>query len=72
MTKPAEIRTRSDDELAALLLDLKREQFNLRFQRATGQAEGTARVKQVRRDIARVMTIQAGRSRTASVQSREE
>ncbi len=69
MTKPAEIRLKSDDELAALLLELKREQFNLRFQRATGQAEGTARVRQVRRDVARVLTTQAARSRTASVKS---
>jgi len=44
-----------DDELAKL----KREQFNLRFQRATGQLENTARVRQVRRDIARVTTIAA-------------
>jgi large subunit ribosomal protein L29 len=42
-----------------MLLDLRREQFNLRFQRATGQTEGTARVKIVRRDIARVKTILA-------------
>jgi len=69
MTKPAEIRTKSDDELGAMLLELKREQFNLRFQRATGQAEGTAQVKKVRRDIARVLTIQAARVRTASVKS---
>ena len=59
MTKPADIRAKSADQLNALLLDLRREQFNLRFQRATGQNEGTARVRQVRRDIARVKTIQA-------------
>ncbi len=69
MTKPAEIRLKSDDELAAMLLELKREQFNLRFQRATGQAEGTARVRQVRRDVARVLTTQAERSRAAAGKS---
>ncbi len=59
MTKPADIRAKSDDQLNTMLLDLRREQFNLRFQRATGQTEGTARVKIVRRDIARVKTILA-------------
>ena len=66
MTKPADIRTKSADELGTLLLDLKREQFNLRFQRATGQAEGTARVREVRRDVARVKTILAERERSAA------
>ena len=50
-------RAKSDDELASQLLDLKKEQFNLRFQRATGQLENTARVREVRRDIARIKTI---------------
>ena len=54
----SELRTKTPDELSALLLELKREQFNLRFQRATGQQEGTARVRVVRRDIARIKTIQ--------------
>ena len=54
----AELRTKTPDELSTLLLDLKREQFNLRFQAATGQNEGTARVRQVRREIARVKTLQ--------------
>jgi len=66
MTKPADIRTKSADELGTLLLDLKREQFNLRFQRATGQAEGTGRVREVRRDIARVKTILAERDRSVA------
>jgi large subunit ribosomal protein L29 len=57
MTKATDIRAKSDDQLNTMLLDLRREQFNLRFQRATGQTEGTARVKVVRRDIARVKTI---------------
>ena len=59
MTKPVDIRAKTPDELEAMLIDLRREQFNLRFQRATGQQEGVARVKSVRRDIARVKTIQA-------------
>jgi large subunit ribosomal protein L29 len=65
MSKPSDIRAKSPDELETQLLDLKREQFNLRFQRATGQAEGTARMREVRRDIARVKTIQAERARAA-------
>ena len=59
MTKPVDIRAKTPDELETMLIDLRREQFNLRFQRATGQQEGVARVKIVRRDIARVKTIQA-------------
>ena len=54
----AELRAKTPDELSSLLLDLKREQFNLRFQRATGQQEGTARVREVRREIARIKTLQ--------------
>ena len=46
------------DQLDDQLLKLKKEQFNLRFQRASGQLENTARVRQIRRDIARVLTIQ--------------
>jgi len=52
-----ELQTRIDDQLKDRLLELKKEQFNLRFQRASGQLENTARVRQVRRDIARVMTV---------------
>ena len=54
----SELRTKTPDELSAILLDLKREQFNLRFQAATGQTEGTARVREVRREIARLKTVQ--------------
>ena len=53
----AEIRDKSIDQLDDELMKLKKEQFNLRFQRATGQLENTARVRQVRRDIARIQTI---------------
>lgn len=57
--KAADIRMKTVDELDADLADLKKEQFNLRFQKATGQLEKTARVKQVRKDIARIKTIAA-------------
>ncbi len=53
----ADLRTKSDDELKQLIADLKKEQFNLRFQRASGQLENTARVGVVRRDIARIKTV---------------
>ena len=66
MSKPADIRAKSTDQLSAMLVDLRREQFNLRFQRATGQNEGTARVRAVRRDIARVKTILAEHTRSAT------
>jgi large subunit ribosomal protein L29 len=57
--KAEEIRTKTLDELEGQLGDLKKEQFNLRFQKATGQLENVARVRQVRRDIARVKTVAA-------------
>ena len=56
-SKPSDVRAKTPDELGTALLDLRKEQFNLRFQRATGQNEGQGRVKQVRREIARVKTI---------------
>jgi large subunit ribosomal protein L29 len=55
--KATELRGRTRDQLNDQLLQLKKEQFNLRFQRATGQLENTARVREVRRDIARIKTI---------------
>jgi large subunit ribosomal protein L29 len=55
--KPADIRTMTIDQIDDEVLKLKKEQFNLRFQRATGQLENTARVREVRRDIARLKTI---------------
>ncbi len=60
-----DMRTKTDDELTAELSQLKREQFNLRFQAASGQLENTARVRQVRRDIARVQTIARQKSAVA-------
>ena len=65
MTVASDIRAKTPDELTSLLLDLRKEQFNLRFQRATGQQENTSRVRAVRRDIARVKTILAERARSA-------
>jgi large subunit ribosomal protein L29 len=55
--KADDARAMTPDQLSDELLRLKKEQFNLRFQRATGQLENTSRVRQVRRDIARVQTI---------------
>ena len=52
-----DFRGKTADELGEQLTKLKKEQFNLRFQRATGQLENTARVRQVRRDIARLKTV---------------
>ncbi|MHC8492854.1 50S ribosomal protein L29 [Thalassospira sp. SM2505] len=55
--KVADLRAKSADELKQLLLDLRKESFNMRFQQASGQFENTARVRQVRRDIARIKTL---------------
>ncbi|AFW01578.1 MULTISPECIES: 50S ribosomal protein L29 [Gluconobacter] len=55
--KPADLRAKSEDELNALLIDLKREQINHRFAAATGQSENTSRVKVVRRAVARIKTL---------------
>lgn len=57
--KVADLRAKTEDQLQDQLVQLKKEQFNLRFQRATGQLEKTARIREVRRDIARVKTVAA-------------
>ncbi len=57
--KASDIRSKTQDELSDDLASLKKEQCNLRFQRAPGQLEKTARVRQVRKDIARIKTIAA-------------
>ena len=64
--KAADIRLMSDDQVGEEIGRLKKEQFNLRFQRASGQLENTARVRQVRRDIARLTTVatQAAKTKT--------
>ena len=53
----SDLRTMTPDQLQDELVSLKKEQFNLRFQRATGQLENTSRVREVRRDIARIRTV---------------
>ena len=64
--KGSDIRAKTPDELTDMVLSLRKEQFNLRIQRAMGQQEGVARVRQVRRSIARVKTIQAEKQRSAA------
>jgi large subunit ribosomal protein L29 len=63
--KASDLRSRTADELSEEVDTLGREIFNLRFQRASGQLENTARVRQVRRDIARIKTILGERRRAA-------
>ncbi|MFO1113789.1 MAG: 50S ribosomal protein L29 [Rhodospirillales bacterium] len=65
MMKAADLRQRTDDELKDQLLRLSKEAFNLRFQQASGQLENTARRRQVRRDLARIKTLQAQRTAAA-------
>ncbi len=62
MAKIADMRVKSDDQLMADLAELKREQFNLRFQAATNQLERPARIQEVRRDIARIKTLRNERA----------
>ena len=64
--KIEDVRAKNDGELDSELMVLKKEQLNLRFQRATGQLENTARVRSVRRDIARIKTILNQRTRPSS------
>jgi large subunit ribosomal protein L29 len=64
MTKATDLRAKTDDQLGEELGNLKREAFNLRFQAATSQLEKPSRVKEVRRDIARIKTLQTERSRS--------
>ena len=62
MAKKDDLTVKTDDQLATQLSDLKREQFNLRFQSATNQLEKPSRVREVRRTIARIKTLQAQRA----------
>jgi large subunit ribosomal protein L29 len=64
--KAADVRAKTEDELVEQLDNFGREIFNLRFQRANGQLENTTRVRQVRRDIARIKTVLGERHRQAS------
>ncbi|WP_121117021.1 50S ribosomal protein L29 [Croceibacterium ferulae] len=65
MAKVEDLRTKTDDQLADQLVELKREQFNLRFQAATSQLERPARIREVRRQIAQIKTLQGERMRAA-------
>jgi large subunit ribosomal protein L29 len=62
----ADLKTKTDDELSTELNNLKREQFNLRFQAATNQLEKPSRVKEVRRSIAQIKTLQTERNSSAA------
>lgn len=64
--KTEDVRQKTDDELKAALIDLRKEKFNLRFQKASGQLENTGRVREVRRVIARIKTVLAERKRKAA------
>ncbi len=66
MTKVTDFRDKTPDELRDAIAALKKEQFNLRFQKASGQLEATGRIQIVRRDIARIKTLKGERSRAAS------
>ncbi|MFZ2996964.1 50S ribosomal protein L29 [Sphingobium sp.] len=66
MANVADMKTKTDDELSTELNNLKREQFNLRFQAATNQLEKPSRVKEVRRSIAQIKTLQTERNRSAA------
>jgi len=65
MSKVEDLRTKTDDQLSAELTELKREQFNLRFQAATNQLERPARIREVRRSIAQIKTLQNERAAAA-------
>ena len=69
MAQIDDLKTRSDDQLTEQMSELKREQFNLRFQAATNQLEKPSRVREVRRTIARIRTLQAQRANSAPAQA---
>ena len=66
VNKIGDVRAKSDDQLKELVLELRREQFNLRFQRATGQQEGIGRIREARREVARAKTVMGERTRAAA------
>jgi large subunit ribosomal protein L29 len=66
MAKKEDLKVKTDDQLSTQLTELKREAFNLRFQSATNQLEKPSRVKEVRRTIARIKTIQIQRARASA------
>jgi len=64
--KTKDLKVQTDDQIAGALAEMKREQFNLRFQAATGQLERPSRVREVRRTIAKIKTLQVSRAATAA------
>ena len=70
--KAMELRTKTADELTSLLTDLKKEQFNLRFQKASGQLENTSRVRVVRREIATISTVLTEKRNNVEVKAKAE
>jgi large subunit ribosomal protein L29 len=68
-SKAEDFRSKSADELNTQLTDLKKEQFNLRFQRANGQVENTGRIRSLRRDIARIQTVLTEQRRAAQTKA---
>ena len=69
MARIDDLKTRTDDQLSEQLGELKREQFNLRFQAATNQLEKPARIRDVRRTIAQIKTLQSERARAAQAKA---
>jgi large subunit ribosomal protein L29 len=65
-TKASELRTKTDDQLKDRLVDLKKAQFNLRFQQASGQLENTAQMRRMRREVATIKTILGQRTRATA------
>jgi len=70
--KTADIRPKTDKELETRLSELRKEQFNLRFQKATGQLANTARVSHVRKEIAKITTVVGQRQRAAATPSKKK
>lgn len=64
-TKATELRAKSADELKEMLVDLRKEEFDLRMQRGTGQISNTAQFKKIRRDVARIKTVLNEQAKTA-------
>ncbi len=69
--KTADIRTKTDKELETRLVELRKEQFNLRFQKATGQLANTARARHVRKEIAKIMTVADERVREVAAKAKK-
>jgi large subunit ribosomal protein L29 len=68
--KVADIRAKTDDELKTELLNLSKESYNLRFQKASGQLENTARVRTVRKSMAKIRTVLGERSRGVKIEAK--